>query len=318
MIDPWTLQVTAEVAERGSFSAAAEALSMTQPAVSRQVSGLERRLRVSLFRRTSRGVRPTAAGEIVVQQAKDILARLRDLELRLGAFTDMETGDLRMSAFSSANTFFTPEVVRRFDLAHPGVTLSLMRDDPTGPLTALKEGKVDLALITAWSLYADPAEAKHDPAATPLDPDALTALDLAPLLDEEFEVALPADHPLARHRRVRLSDLHGERWVEGGHPDCLGPIPQLAKALGAAPRTAFFCEDWNGKQALVAGGSAIMLVPTLARRAVRPDVALRPTVPALPARRLYAASMAPPFRLPSVTALLAVLADVAREQAPVT
>ncbi|WP_062348367.1 LysR family transcriptional regulator [Herbidospora yilanensis] len=313
MIDPWTLQVLVEVAERGSFSAAAETLSMTQPAVSRQIGGLERRLGVGLFRRTARGVSPTAAGEIVAEQARDILARLRALELRVGAFTNAEAGHVRLSAFSSANTWFVPEVFRRFGRTHPGVSLSLMQDDPAGTLSALKDGRIDLALITAWSLYADVPAARHDPAATPLDPGELTGVELLPLLEEEFQVALPVGHPLARRSRVRLADLREEAWIEGGFPDCFGPIPQLATVLGRPPRIGFFCEDWYGKQALVAGGSGIMLVPTLARGAAHPGVVLRPTVPPLPPRPLYAATLSPPFRLPAVTALLDVLTVVSGE-----
>lgn len=156
--------------------------------------------------------------------------------------------------------------------------------------------------------------ARHDPAAEPLGPAGLAGIDLTPLLDEEFQIALPDSHPLARRDRVRLKDLRAETWVEGGFPDCLGPLHRLAEALGGEPRIGFFCEDWNGKQALVAGGSGIMLVPTLARCSLRPGVTLRPTVPPLPVRRLYAASLAPPFRLPAVTALLDVLAEVAREE----
>ncbi|MER6827359.1 LysR family transcriptional regulator [Streptosporangium sp. NPDC000563] len=316
MLDPWTLQVMVEVEERGSFSAAAEALSMTQPAVSRQIGGLERRLGVPLFRRTARGVKATAAGEIVVDQARDVLARLRALEMRVGAFTSAETGHLRLSAFSSANTWLMPEVIRRFSRSHPGVRLSLVREDAAGPMAAIKEARVDLALVTAWSLYANPSAAKHDPSAELLEPADFTGVGLLPLLDEEFQVALPADHRLAGLRRVLLSDLCDEVWIEGGYPDCLGPIPQLAEALGRPPRIGFFCEDWNGRQALVAGGSGIMLVPTLVRGAVHPGVVRRPTAPSLPSRRLYAASLAPPFRLPAVTALLDVIARVSREQIP--
>jgi len=314
MLDPWTLRVMVEVEERGSFSAAAEALSMTQPAVSRQIGGLERRLGVSLFRRVPRGVRPTAAGKVAVEQARDILARLRALEARLGTFASLESGHLRMSAYSSANTSFTPEVIHRFSRAHPGVSVTLVQPDPAGPLAALRDGRVDLALITAWSLYADLEAARTAVSPKPLDPSELDGLDLIPLLDEEFHVALPADHPLARHRRVRLCDLREETWVEGGHPDCLGPLPQLTNALGGPPRIGFFCEDWNGKQALVAGGSGIMLVPTLAQDSAHPGIVLRPTSPSLPRRRLYAATPSPPFRLPAVTAMLEVLTEVSRKR----
>ncbi len=219
-----------------------------------------------------------------------------------------------MSAYSSANTSFMPEVIHRFSRAHPGVGVTLVQPGPAGPLAALRDDRVDLALITAWSLYADLEAARTAISPEPLDPSELDGLDLVPLLDEEFHVALPADHPLARHRRVRLSDLREETWIEGGHPDCLGPIPQLANALGGPPRIGFFCEDWNGKQALVAGGSGIMLVPTLAQDSAHPGIVLRPTTPSLPRRRLYAATSSPPFRLPAVTAMLAVLTEVSRNR----
>ncbi|MFC0529326.1 helix-turn-helix domain-containing protein [Phytohabitans kaempferiae] len=67
MLDHWTLRVLVEVADRGSFSAAGDALSMTQPAVSRQIGGLERRLGVPLFRRVPRGLQLTQAGATAVE-----------------------------------------------------------------------------------------------------------------------------------------------------------------------------------------------------------------------------------------------------------
>ncbi|MEU8251946.1 LysR substrate-binding domain-containing protein [Nonomuraea sp. NPDC048916] len=162
-------------------------------------------------------------------------------------------------------------------------------------------------------MHTDLRAAKRDSAATPIAPAMAEGIDLIPLLDEEFQVALPSDHPLARDSRVRLRDLREEAWIEGGYPDCLGPISQLTDALGSVPRIGFFCEDWNGKQALVAGGSGIMLVPTLARAMMHRDVTLRPTIPSLPTRRLFAAAMPPPFRLPAVTAMLDVLVSVSQE-----
>jgi len=296
MLDVWTLRVLAEVAEHGSFSAAAEALSMTQPAVSRQIAGLERRLGVRLFRRQPRGVRATAAGQVAAELARDVLARVQAMETHLAAFVTLEAGQVRLSAFPSANTFLVPEAIRRFSDAHPGVTLSLDQTDQGDPLRAVREGHVDLALITAWQLAGDP-----------------NGIELTPLFDEELLAALPSDHPLARHPQVRLSDLRDETWIEGAHPDCLGPIPHLADTLGNPPRIGFTCDDWNGKQALVAAGAGVTLVPTLARAAIRAGVALRPTDPPLPTRRLFAAATAPPFRPPAASAMLNLLASIAAQ-----
>ncbi len=86
------------------------------------------------------------------------------------------------------------------------------------------------------------------------------------------------------------------------------------RAIGSTPEIAFFCDDWNGKQALVAIGAGVMVVPSLARASIRADLVLRPTSSALPTRRLHAATARPPFRTPTVEAMLPVLhglADIA-------
>ncbi|MBC6457349.1 LysR family transcriptional regulator [Actinomadura sp. HBU206391] len=309
MLDTWSLRVLVEVGERGSFSAAADAMSLTQPAVSRQIAGLERRLGVRLFQRVPRGVRATAAGEVALDSAREVLARLRAMESRLTAFAHLETGRLRLSAFSSANTFFVPEAVRRFGDAHPGVTLSLLQADPAGPVAAVRDGRVDVALATAWDLPGARGDAGDEPA--PDDPRPAEDVESIPLLDEELQVAVAADHRLARHDRVRLRDLREETWIEGAHPDCLGPVADLADALGGPPRIGFTCDDWNGKQALVAAGAGVMLVPTLAGPAMRRDVMLRAVTPALPSRRLYVVAAPPPFRAPAVAAMLTILVALA-------
>ena len=307
MLDPWSLRILVEVAERGSFSAAAEALVLTQPAVSRQIGGLEKQLGVPLFRRAARGVSPTTAGTTAIELARSVLARLDAMEATMKTLAGLDAGQLRLCAFASANTHFVPDAIQRFNAAHPGVTITLLHVDPTETLDAVKAGQVDLALLTAWQLYADPWAARHDPHVAPLPTDALDGLELVPLLDEELHVGLPDQHPQARRRVIALRDLRDETWIEGAYPDCLGPLPQITEALGAPPHIGFTCHDWNGKQALVASGAGIMLVPTLARAAIRPNIQLRPTTPPLPTRRLYAVLPRPPFRTPPATAMLDLL-----------
>lgn len=129
------------------------------------------------------------------------------------------------------------------------------------------------------------------------------------MLAEELRLALPAGHRLARQRRIRLSDLRDETWIDGAFPDCLGPIAPLAEALGGPPRIGFWCDDWNGKRALVAAGAGLMLVPTLAADALGREIVVRPSVPTLPPRQLYAAVPAP-WRAPAVTAMLEILTDL--------
>lgn len=290
MLETWSLRVLVEVAERGSFSAAAEALVMTQPAVSRQIASLERGLGVDLFRRVPRGVIPTAAGTAAIEDAREILDRLNGLSARMSAFTRLQTGRVRMASFPSANTAFVPEAIRRYREAHPGIEVSLVQAGPE----AIRAGALDLALVTDWDEVGDEVE-------------------LVPLLEEEQRVALPSRHPLARRATVPLRELRHETWIEGAHPDCLGPLPTLTEALGGPPRVGFTCDDWTGKQALVAAGLGVTIMSTLATAAVRPDLTLRATEPELPRRRLLAATAPRRLRTPATEAMLALLSTLAAD-----
>ena len=288
MLETWSLRVLVEVADRGSFSAAADALTMTQPAVSRQIASLEHKVGVALFRRVPRGVAPTAAGVVAIEEARSLLGRLAGLQARLGAFADLRTGHVRLSAFPSANTEFVPEAIRRFSDLYPGVEVSLVR----AGVDEIRSGGVDVALVTDWdTIHND--------------------VDLVPLLEEEHRVALPTTHPLAGRTTVSLRELRGATWIEGSHPDCLGPLEKLEKALGGPPRIGFTCDDWTGKQALVAAGMGITIMSTLAATAVRPDITLRPTSPALPRRRVLAAVAPQDTRTAAVSAVLSVLTSLA-------
>lgn len=288
MLDIWALRVLVEVGERGSFSAAAQSLTMTQPAVSRQIAGLERKLGIDLFRRIPRGVAPTAAGALAIDEAREILDRINTLQARMGAYADLRTGHVRIAAFPSANAAFVPEAIRRFREAYPGIDISLVQAGPD----AIRAGGLDLALVTNWDDVDDDVE-------------------LVPLLEEEHRVALSSRHPLARQTTVRLARLRDESWIEGSHPDCLGPLRPLTKALGGPPHIGFTCDDWTGKQALVAAGMGVTVMSTLAMSVVRSDITLRPTAPALPRRKVLAAAAPSPLRTPAANAMLTVLTTLA-------
>src|SRR3990170_6425430 len=99
MLDVRRMRVLREVAQRGSFSAAAEALSLTQSAVSQQVAALEREAGAVLVQRSARGVRLTEAGEALVRHTDAIMARLAEAEAELEAIAGVRGGRLRLSAF---------------------------------------------------------------------------------------------------------------------------------------------------------------------------------------------------------------------------
>src|SRR5919204_2093229 len=103
MFDATRLRVFREVAERGSISAAADALSFTQPAVSRQIATLEREAGAQLVERLPRGIRLTEAGRVLLGHAEAILDRMTAARRQLEAVTCLEAGRLRIGAFPTAN-----------------------------------------------------------------------------------------------------------------------------------------------------------------------------------------------------------------------
>ena len=113
MLDVRRMRVLREVALQGSFSAAAEALSFTQSAVSQQIAALEREAGTVLVQRSARGVRLTEAGEALVRHAEVVLARLAEAEAELEAIAGLRGGRLRMAAFESAGATLMPLAIAR-------------------------------------------------------------------------------------------------------------------------------------------------------------------------------------------------------------
>src|SRR3954464_9162875 len=119
MLDVRRMRVLREVAVRGSFSAAAEALSFTQSAVSQQIAALEREAGTVLVQRNARGVRLTEAGEALVRPADAGLARLAEAEAELEAIAGLRGGRLRMASFESAGATLMPPAGPTLPERHP-------------------------------------------------------------------------------------------------------------------------------------------------------------------------------------------------------
>ena len=130
MLDVRRMRVLREVAQRGSFSAAAEALSFTQSAVSQQIAALEREAGTTLVERSVRGIRLTDAGRALVRHTEAILGRLAEAEAELEAIAGLRGGRLRMASFESAGATLMPLAIATFRERHPAVELSLSLAEP--------------------------------------------------------------------------------------------------------------------------------------------------------------------------------------------
>jgi DNA-binding transcriptional LysR family regulator len=299
MLDVRRLRVLREVAARGSFSAAADALAYTQSAVSQQIAALEREAGIRLVDRNARGVRLTDAGRALVDHADAILARLADAEAELEAIAGLRGGRLRLISFPSAGATIMPEAIARFRDRHPGVELTLEPAEPEPSLSKLRTGEVDLALdITAGY--------------RPTGDDAIERLHL---LDDPMYVALPKGHPLARKRNLKLAELAEESWILGSTGSCpdTSIFLRSCQLAGFEPRVVFNSDDYFAIQGFVAAGMGASLIPDLALITVRDDIVVRSLGARPPMRVIWAATLRDSFRSPAKQAMLDVLEEVGAE-----
>jgi DNA-binding transcriptional LysR family regulator len=242
------LRVLREIAERGSFSAAATALGYTQSAVSRQVAGLEQAARAQLFQRRRGGVELTPAGRTLLRYAAVILEELDSAERALSGAPPTD-GRVRLGAFASAGAVLLPRALAALRHSHPKLTVTTREAGTPALVRAVRAGTLDLALFALAPPFRAP------------DVDA-PALVLETLSEHSLLVAVPADHELAAQDSVRLAQLHGQRWItspKAGDETPLGAWP----GLDARPRVVHVTRDWLTKLNLVAAGLGFTTIPAL-------------------------------------------------------
>jgi DNA-binding transcriptional LysR family regulator len=298
MLNVARLKVLKEVAYRGSLSAAAEALSYTQSAVSQQIAALEAETGMALLERHPRGVSLTAAGQTLVGHAEGILARLDTAEAALSAIAGLRGGRLRMASFPTAGSTLMPVAIASFRAAYPDVELTLAEGEPEEIVPRLRAGELDLALLFEF----DDEE--------PLPEDVARA----PLLQDPMYLALPREHRLAGKAKLRLSELQGEAWVQTSRSSpCARHVVRCCHAAGFEPAVSFESDDYQNVQGLVAAGVGVALIPKLALSVVRDDIVIRALSPAPPVRQVIAATPAGARLVPAAPAMLGVLGQAADE-----
>lgn len=183
------------VAEELHFGRAAARLHMTQPPLTQAIAQLERALDVRLFERTKRAVQLTAAGEALLEPARELLARARSLPAQARAAAGGEVGRLRLAFVSTVGFAALPNWLRGFRAGHPQVRMELIEATGDVQLQALARGDVDAGFML------------HSP---DFGPPGLHRLSVA---HEPLVLALPEQHPLARAPRLPLAAVLREPLV---------------------------------------------------------------------------------------------------------
>lgn len=251
------LQYLVAVADHRHFGKAADASYVSQPTLSMQLKKLENELGVQLVERNPRHVLLTEAGRRVVERARAILAEVDSIHGIARQAADPDAGTVRLGLFPTLAPYYLPHVVPKVHQRFPRLELLLVEEKTDVVHRDLAEGRLDAAML-----------------ALPVDDDRLR---VEPLFDEDFVLAVPADHPLARlEGPVDLSVLAGQQvlLLEEGH--CLrDQALAVCQLAGTGEREGFRATSLETLRQMVAAGVGVTLLPRLS---VQPPVPPSPDV----------------------------------------
>jgi DNA-binding transcriptional LysR family regulator len=247
------LRVFAAVAQHNGVGAAARALRVSQPAVSRAVRELEEQVGLTLLERTGRGIRLTSEGTDVYRQARDVFAAERMVEETIAGLKGIEHGSLHIGASTTIATYVLPGIVGAFARAHPGIAIELTSVHTRTLVDLLRNYELDVAIAEAA-----------------VDDDRIAVTRWA--TDEMVVICAPG-HRLAATRAISAATLADEllilRELESGTRTI---VDRALAAAGIIVRRSMSVDSTEVIKQLVANGLGVGIV---SRVAVRDQLALR-------------------------------------------
>lgn len=224
-------------AERGSMTEASAELRIAQSAVSAAIHNLERDLQVQLFiRRRGRRLTLTPAGERLRQQARELLARAREVEREARGDGGTISGPVAVGCFVTLAPYYLPPLFSECTRLYPGIEIDVVEAETDQLVHALTTGRVDFALTYSLGLAAE-ADLRSETIAR------------APAY-----VIISADHPLAGQGSVELADLAAEPLVLLDLPHSRDYFRSLVAATGTAPDVRYRTQSYEAVRSLVARG----------------------------------------------------------------
>jgi len=292
------LQLLQKVAATGSLSAAARELGFSQPAASQQMRALERSVRTPILLRNPGNTTLTEAGEILLQHAEEVLARLALAKKEIAAITNLESGTVRLASFPSSSATILPRALSMVSQQHPGVHFTLVEAEPPESLSLLRQGSCEIVI---GYTYRRPLET---------EPQGLLRI---PLCDDPLHLALPRGHRLAgKTQPVSMNQLRRERWI-AGCPRCRRQLVETCQDAGFEPDIAFSTDDYLAVRSLVSEGFGVALLSGLMLSSVRLGTLELCAVKPAPVRAISAYTTPALAKVPAVRATLEALATISRK-----
>jgi LysR family transcriptional regulator, hydrogen peroxide-inducible genes activator len=285
------LRYLVTLADTGHFGRAAERCFVSQPTLSAQLKKLEDYLGVPLIERQTKGATLTQAGEQIVARARLILSASDEVVSIAQTHRDPLSGRFKVAMIPTVGPYVLPRVAPLVRKQMPRLDLLLFEYQTAPMLEKLQAGEIDMGVL-----------------ALPVVADGLTSREL---YDEDFKVALPENHRLARQATVRIADLEDESLLllEEGH--CLrDQALEVCGRISVHERQDFRATSLETLRQMVAAGGGVTLLPELACRGAYGNargVAIRPLVRPTPSRQIGAVWRKSTARLAAIEAFCDVL-----------
>jgi DNA-binding transcriptional LysR family regulator len=231
------------VAENSSFTLAGQHLNVAQSAISRKIRLLEEELGEKLFRRVSKRVFLTPAGETMMRYTHRVFQELRNAALEVADHTQMKRGTLRIGSGMTACMYVLPPVIEQFQSSFPNIEVQVITGTADTLIQQIRNGRIDLGVLTLplWS------------------PD----LEVTPFTSEEMVlVASPRNRKLAKRRTIRARELADHRMIlfsQGTSTRAV--LDQYFTRIGVAPRAAMESENVATIKPLVRINLGVALLP---------------------------------------------------------
>ncbi|MGA1828263.1 LysR family transcriptional regulator [Microbacterium sp.] len=265
------LRIILAIEETGSITAASRQLGVTQPAISQHLQRTESKLGVPLVVRAGRNIQLTDAGRVLAASAASALAIVDEAFAAIDSLAHMRTGTVRLVGFPSASSTLVPSLVRTLKQRSPGLTVRYSEEEPPEAIEMVEAGDCDIGLVFSY-----PGEGARGLRAD------RTRLRLANLFNDELQLVLPSDHPLATESAIDALALEEDSWI-AGCPKCRGNLLNYCGRVGFAPDIAFETDNAAAVMGLVASGLGVALLPRLVitTTAIPDSVVVRSVNPAI-------------------------------------
>lgn len=233
------LQYFRAVAEHGSFTRAAEALHLTQSALSKSIARLEEEVGLRLFEREGNRISLNRFGQRFLQDSQEALSRLSDGVRAVREMAGLERGEVRIAI---SKDVFLDHLIQQFLLDYPNASFHCYLLSPEQMREALERGGIDLAVSTTRPIGAD--------------------ILWQELYQDQLEVMVSSRHPLGSAPQLHLHQLRDEHFVvTNSNYNMENVIQNICRQAGFEPKVLYDGTSTDMPMHFIAGGQAVMITP---------------------------------------------------------